>query len=405
MKGKARRKKELIAEPEEMHQHIAELETLDTARALAKDGLHRLATVLRDSNDAITLQDLDGRLLAWNRGAEVMYGYTEAEALKMNISTLVPAGERKGRVPLAQRLSRGETIESFETQRVTKDGRILDVWMTVTALKDDRGKICAIGTTERDITARKRADQALAGKTEELARSNAELEQFAYVASHDLQEPLRKLVSYTNLLAQRYQGKLDSNADKFIGYIVDAATRMQGLIDGLLTLSRIGGAETSLEPTHLEAVLHQVLADIDTALEDSGAVVTFDPLPTVKADASQMKQLLQNLIGNAIKFHGTDPPRIHVSAQQKHHQWVFSIRDNGIGIDPQYAERIFLVFQRLHTRAEYPGTGIGLAICKKIVERHGGRIWVESCTGKGATFYFTLPARQIRLPARNAGAA
>ncbi len=393
MRDKTRTKKEPIAESEAMHQLIAKWETLDTTPVMAKAELRRLATVVRDSNDAITLQDLDGRLLAWNRGAELLYGYTEAEALQMNISTLVPAAERETRIPLAQRLSMGEITESFETQRVTKDGRILDVWMTVTALKDGWGKVHAIATTERDITARKREEQALARQTAELARSNAELEQFAYVASHDLQEPLRKVVSYTNLLAQRYQGKLDSSADKFIGYITDAATRMQALIDALLTLSRIGRAEVPLEPTDLETVLHQVLADIDTVLADSGAVVTFDPLPTVTANASHMNQLLQNLIGNAIKFHSTDPPRIHVSAYQKDHRWVFSLRDNGIGIDPQYAERIFLVFQRLHTRAEYPGTGIGLAICKKIVERHGGHIGVESYPGKGATFYFTLPAR------------
>jgi PAS domain S-box-containing protein len=242
-----------------------------------------------------------------------------------------------------------------------------------------------------DITERKQAEKRLARQTEELARSNAELEQFAYVASHDLQEPLRKVASYTDLLAKRYQGQLDSRAHTFIAYIHDGATRMKALIDDLLTLSRIGNEEISLEQTDVEAVLREALAVLDTALQESGASVTFDPLPTTMANPSQLEQLLHNLIGNAIKFRGTEPTHIHVSAEQKNHQCVFSVQDNGIGIDPQDAERIFAVFQRLHSRAEYPGTGIGLAICKKIVEHHGGRIWLESQPGKGATFYFTLP--------------
>ncbi len=242
-----------------------------------------------------------------------------------------------------------------------------------------------------DITERKRVEKALAKQAQELARSNTALEQFAYVASHDLQEPLRKVASYTDLLAKRYQGQLDSRADTFIGYVVDGTTRMKALIDDLLTLSQIGNEEISLEQTDVEAVLRQALAALDTALQESGASVTFDPLPTVMADPSQLEQLFHNLIGNAIKFRGTEPLHVHVSAEQKNHEWVLSVQDNGIGIDPQHAERIFVVFQRLHSTAEYPGTGIGLAICKKIVEHYGGRIWLESHPGKGATFFFTLP--------------
>lgn len=228
--------------------------------------------------------------------------------------------------------------------------------------------------------------------TQGLARSNEELEQFAYVASHDLQEPLRMVASYTQLLAKRYKGKLDSDADEFIAYAVDGATRMKELINGLLAYSRLSSQGNSLEPSDCSAIFDQVPANLQAAVRESEAVVTRDALPTVMGDALQLGQLFQNLVGNAIKFHGEDPPRVHVSAERKDKEWLFSVRDNGIGMDTQYADRIFVIFQRLHSGTEYPGAGIGLAICKKIVDRHGGRIWVESKPGKGATFYFTISA-------------
>jgi light-regulated signal transduction histidine kinase (bacteriophytochrome) len=253
-----------------------------------------------------------------------------------------------------------------------------------------RGRRAVLAVIQ-DITERKRAEEKLKLTLADLERSNKELEQFAYVASHDLQEPLRMVSSYTQLLARRYQGQLDAAANEFIAYAVDGANRMQRLINDLLAYSRVGTRGKAIEPTDCAAVLDQALANLKAAIEKSGAVVTHDPLPTVMADDLQLVQLLQNLIGNAIKFHVEKPPCIHVSAEQKGNEWVFSVRDNGIGIDPQYAERIFVIFQRLHTREEYPGTGIGLAICKKIVERRGGRIWVESQPGIGSTFCFTIP--------------
>jgi signal transduction histidine kinase len=251
---------------------------------------------------------------------------------------------------------------------------------------------------QRELAERKRAEEELKQTMAELARSNQELEQFAYVASHDLQEPLRMVASYVQLLARRYQGRLDADADEFIAYAVDGATRMQALINDLLAYSRVGTRGKPFEPTDCEAILDQALANLQVAIEENGAAVTHDLLPTVMADATQLTQLFQNLIGNAVKFRGEESLRIHISAHwpsaienRKSDEWIFSVRDNGIGIDPEYHERIFLIFQRLHTREEYPGTGIGLAICRKIVERHGGRIWVESQPGKGSIFYFTIP--------------
>ena len=243
----------------------------------------------------------------------------------------------------------------------------------------------------RLFTERKHAEEALKEKTEELARSNRDLEQFAYVASHDLQEPLRMVTSYVQLLAKRYKGKLDSDADEFIGFAKDGTLRMWKLINDLLTYSLVGTRGKELKPTDCKTILDQSLNNLKVAIEENGAVVTHDPLPTVMVDNPQWVQLFQNLIGNAIKFRGNEPPRVHVSASRNGNGWIFSVRDNGIGIAAEYAERIFIIFQRLHSRQEYAGTGIGLAICQKIVERHGGRIWVESEVGKGATFYFTLP--------------
>jgi light-regulated signal transduction histidine kinase (bacteriophytochrome) len=243
----------------------------------------------------------------------------------------------------------------------------------------------------RDITTRKEAEALLLQKVEELNRSNEELGQFAYIASHDLQEPLRMVASYTQLLSRRYKGKLDSDADEFIAFAVDGATRMQRLIQDLLAYSRVATKGKDLLDTPCEEALQQALTNLRGALEESGALVTHDPLPVVLADETQLVQLFQNLVGNAIKYQSAGVPRVHVSAARSGgKKWIFSVQDNGIGIDSQYFARIFGMFQRLHQREEFSGTGIGLAICKKIVERHGGSISVESQVGEGSIFRFAL---------------
>ncbi len=272
-----------------------------------------------------------------------------------------------------------------------KDGTYRWLRDELRMLYDRTGKPVEVVGSWADVTERKRSEAVLARQREELIRSNEELEQFAYVASHDLQEPLRMVTSFLQLLQRRYEGQLDEEADEFIGYAVDGAKRMQQLINDLLAYSRVGTRGRPFFPTDCQAVLKRALMNLRVAIQESNAVITHGSLPTVMADDAQLVQVFQNLIGNAIKFRGDDVPRIHISVEPRAEEWVFSVSDNGVGIDPQYADRIFLLFQRLHSRADHPGTGMGLAICKKIVERHGGRIWVESELGRGSTFFFTLP--------------
>jgi len=272
-----------------------------------------------------------------------------------------------------------------ETLRRARDDLEIQVRQRTEELRDANARLSV------ELDERRRAEQQLARYAGELARSNAELEQFAYVASHDLQEPLRMVSSFTQLLGRRYRGKLDQDANEFIDYAVDGATRMQRLINDLLAYSRVGTRGKPFKPADCNIIFREARDNLMKAIEESGAVITQDPLPMVLGDEVQLIQLFQNLVANAIKFRGQEAPQIHVSAEIRGQEWVFAIKDNGIGIAPEHQERIFSIFQRLHHRSEYPGTGIGLAICKKIVERHGGRIWMESQPGKGSTFYFSIP--------------
>jgi len=287
-------------------------------------------------------------------------------------------------------IARGEALRQAHEATIQRaDGTTREVEISISTILYNGDP--AIMGIARDITDRKIAELKLKKQAQELERSNAELEQFAYVASHDLQEPLRMVSSYVKLLERRYKGKLDSDADDFIYFAVDGATRMHRLINDLLAYSRVSTYGRPFEPVDSTEALYQALANLQATFTETGAEITHESLPTVLADGSQLTQLFQNLIGNGLKFHEGTYPEIHITAKRDNGHWIFGVNDNGIGIDPKYKDRIFVIFQRLHDKAEYPGTGIGLAICKKIVERHNGTIWVESEPGQGSTFYFTIP--------------
>ncbi len=285
-----------------------------------------------------------------------------------------------------------ETDQPHHWEVTVPDGSVIDVYNFPFTDVDGSPMILEM---DFDITERKKAEKMLKLKLEELARSNEELEQFAYVSSHDLQEPLKMITSYLQLLQRKYQGNLDKKADAYIYFAVEGASRMQNLIIDLLEYSRVTRSDKEFETTDSGLILNKVLFSLRLIIYENEATVSHDPLPEVIADSTQLAQVFQNLILNGITFRSEEAPKIHISAERKANEWVFSVQDNGIGIDPQYSERIFEIFKRLHTREQYTGTGIGLAICKRIVERHGGRIWVESELGKGSTFYFTLPTNSV----------
>jgi light-regulated signal transduction histidine kinase (bacteriophytochrome) len=262
------------------------------------------------------------------------------------------------------------------------------MYSTYLALAEQIGSALYRALLQQQI---EQSNQDLQRRAAELVEANTQLEQFAYVASHDLQEPLRMVTSYLQLIEKRYKDKLDADGEEFIGFAVDGAMRMKRMIDGLLAYSRVSTRSQPLEPINCEDLLAQTLSNLQVAIQERDALITHDPLPTVMADGTQMMAVFQNLVGNAIKFHAGRQPHIHISAERRKDEWLFSVCDNGIGIAPEHSERIFAIFSRLHTQATYPGTGIGLAICKKVVERHGGRIWVESRPGEGSTFLFSIP--------------
>jgi PAS domain S-box-containing protein len=372
-----------------------------SARKLAEATTRQLAereqlllAVVESSDDAIVTKSLDGIITGWNRAAELLFGYAAQDAIGQNIDIIVPAelrGEVRG---ILNRIRSGERVDHYETVRISKDGRKIDVSLSVSPLKSATGEIIGAAKVARDITRQKQHQRALAAQDEELKRSNADLEQFAYVASHDLQEPLRMVASYTELLAEHYKGKVDEKAEKYISYAVEGAQRMQQLVKDLLSYSRVDSQAKAPELIKSDVVLKDVLDRLKVAIEESHARIAYDGLPALRADTVQLAQVFQNLIGNALKFHGECAPEIRIGAKRENDQWVFCVTDNGIGIDMQYADRIFQMFQRLHERGRYAGSGIGLAIAKKIVERHGGRIWFDSRPEHGTTFYFTLPALQ-----------
>ncbi len=330
----------------------------------------------------------DGDFVEANSAFSSMLGYDRQELIERQ-GLLVFAPEHRDAIA---ELIACDYAEPYESVMITKDDTRLPVEIIGKTMYSGDRKLRVVAV--RDISERKKAEARMRKTMEDLERSNRELEQFAYVASHDLQEPLRMVASYTQLLARRYGDQLDQDAHEFISYAVDGAERMQRLINDLLAYSRVGTRGKPFQETDCVRVLDRAIDNLQLLIDDTCAEIAHDRLPAVVADELQMTELFQNLLTNAIKFHGQVPPRVHVGAQRQDTGWLFSVSDNGIGIDPEYHDRIFVIFQRLHARDEYPGTGIGLAICKRIVERHGGRIWVESQLGEGATFYFTIPDRE-----------
>ena len=298
---------------------------------------------------------------------------------------------------LLEALERGEIAPGMPLsfRWVCKDGTIMWIEIRNVPIYDEVGDMVGVEGIARDITEQKRTEEELEQAKVELPLSNAELEHLANVTSQEMDEPLHMVARCVKLLERRYKGRLDSHTEKFIGYALDRVNRMQRLVNDLLAYSRVSSEGKNFAPTKCEAVFDRALANLKTMIEESGAVVRHDALPFVMGDDSQLTQLFQHLINNALKFRGEEPPGVHISVEKRENVWVFSVQDNGIGIDPDHFERIFMMFQRLHDGASYPGTGIGLAICKKIVERHGGRIWVDSEPGKGSTFSFTIPIKMI----------
>jgi PAS domain S-box-containing protein len=362
-----------------------------TARKKAEE---RFRLVVESTPNAIVVVDREGRMVLVNSQTERLFGYNRSELVGQSVEMLVPHRFRENHAdyrgaffadPQARPMGAGRDLFGLR-----KDGSEFPVEIGLNPMETEEGTLVLSAVV--DITERKRAQDALAKQAHELARVNAELQEFAYVASHDLQEPLRAVAGCVQLLKERYYRQLDSRADEFVQHAVEGASRMKTLISDLLTYSRLGSRPEAFKAADCSRILKGALANLGVAIEESGAVIQFEDLPVVLGDPTQLTQLFQNLLANAIKFRKASPPSIQVSAMRRGGEWLFAVRDDGIGIEPEYFDRIFRVFQRLHGRSEYPGTGIGLAICKKVVERHGGRIWVESKANQGSTFYFTIPA-------------
>jgi PAS domain S-box-containing protein len=362
-------------------------------RKRAVENANLLASIVESSEDAIVSKNLDGIIVSWNRGAERLFGHTAAEAVGQSIAIIIPPERLDEEPKILERLKRGERIEHFETIRIRKDGVRLNISLTISPVKDASGKIVGASKVARDFTAQVRQAQALQDANAALERANADLQQFAYSASHDLQEPLRMVAIYSELLKQRFGGQLGSSGDEYIAYTIQGARRMENLLKDLRTYTQFTTMDQ--EPSgdlDAGAVLEKTLLNLEVAIKESGASITSDSLPRVRIHEFELDQIFQNLIGNAIRYRGNLPPSIHITAVRAGQEWQFSVQDNGIGIEPQFQQQIFGIFKRLHSAAQYPGTGMGLAICKRIIERVGGRIWAESAPGQGSKFCFTVPA-------------
>jgi PAS domain S-box-containing protein len=353
--------------------------------------LSRMAAIVESNSDAIISKTLDGIIQSWNPQAEKIFGYTKEEVIGKHISILFPENRLAEEDKIVNSIKNGKPLINYETERKRKDGSLFPVAITVSPILDDQGKILGISKIARDITERKKAEEQLKKYTRELEYRSQEAHEFSYIASHDLQEPLRTITNYIGLLAKDYHGKLDKNADIYLNFIKNAAERMKDLISDLLEYNKIEKDQMVLD-VDLNEIVKNILDDMSLQITETNATVNIEKLPIIKGFPTRLSSLFQNLINNAIKFRkpGVDPV-VNIKGREKGKDWLFEISDNGIGIEKVYYSKIFKLFQRLHTRKEYQGTGIGLAHCKKIVELRGGKLWVESEPGVGSTFYFTLP--------------
>jgi PAS domain S-box-containing protein len=362
-----------------------------TERKKNEEIKNQLASIVLNSSDAIYAMSIDGQIQSWNPGAEKLYGFSERDAIGRNISIVIPEFKQNELNHLLNKVAKGERIDALETKRQRKDKSIIDISLTLSPIWDEAGIVTSVSAISRDITFKKQVEEELRRYAEELALSNEELYVFSYAASHDLQEPLRSIQNFLEVLNKKYKKRLGPEMEEQITAADDGVTRMYRLITDFLMYSRVGTERAVKEDVDCNIALKDALANLELAIKESKAEIHQFTLPKIYGNFVQLTQVFQNLVANAIKYQGESTPVIDISAEKKDNMWLFAVKDNGIGIEQWFSERIFIVFQKLHDHRKYPGSGIGLALCKRVIEKHGGKIWFESEVGKGTTFFFTLP--------------
>jgi len=373
---------------------VRDINIRKTTEDALKATQERYKEILGNIQDAYIRADKNGKIMMANVSAAETYRYNSPEEM-IGIKAAKFYKNPDERVEVLEKLNKYGKIENNEIEAIRKDGTTFIASQNAQFYYDDQGEIQGIETLVRDITEKKQAEIEINKGLKKLEQSNKELEQFAYITSHDLREPLRMITSFLQLLKRRYKDKLDQDANEFIDFAVEGAKRLDTMTNDLLQYSQLNSQKRKISPVNFENVLNETLINLKVPIEENKAVITHDPLPTIYGDEKLKMQLFQNIIGNALKYRDKSTPHIHISAKKEKNQYLFSISDNGIGMSKDHLNRIFTIFQRLHTRTEYEGTGIGLAISKKIVEQQGGQIWVESEVGKGTTFYFTIPINNL----------